>query len=249
MFLSALFMYFFILYAKHDKKIDGLLAIIILGVGLLFKYTISLFYLSTLVFAVLYKRKSKKEENNILSKTLLVIFGSLLFIIPWIIYMYYTGLFGLQIAKLLALGQPGRRLGLDSGYELFDWVRFFSVSVLFLSPTNTVLILIFMLHLVYRRKSDWKIGLLTSWVAVPFIFYGLLHPLVRYWMISFPALTLIIANSIEDLNREPYREKIFLTTFVCSLILCFLISYANLIYVSPHPVSHFLRDLWRAYFG
>lgn len=245
MLFSALFMYFFILYTKHGKKIDGLLAVIIMGIGLLFKYTIAIFYLSTLVFAILYK--SKKEENKVLSKTLLVIFGSLLFIVPWIIYMYYTGLFGLQIAKLLALGQPGRKLGQDSGYELFDWFLFLSTSVLFLSPTNTVLLLPFMFHLVYRRKSDWKTGLLTSWVFVPFIFYGLLQPLVRYWIISFPALTLIIANSIEDLNREPYREKIFLTTFVCSLILCFLISYVNLIYVTPYPVSHSLRDLWISY--
>ena len=237
-FLSALFMYFFILYIKNGKRSDGILAGTILGLGLLFKYTIGVFFLSTLLFALFYKNK---KENNVLFKTMLVIVISLLFIIPWIIYMYYTGLIENQISRLFTLSQLGKT-SMQYETELYWWFLFLSWSFVLLSPTNIVLLFLFIIHIVYKRNSNWKNVLLLSWVIVPFIFYGLLHPLIRYWMISFPALTLIIANSIEDLNREQYREKIFLTTFVCSLILCFLASYIVLFHVNQYHT--FLRDLW-----
>ncbi len=216
-----------------------------MGVGLLFKYTIGVFFLAILLFAVFY---SRKRENNALSKILLVIFISLLFITPWIIYMYYTGLIETQIYKIFALIQPGRKLGSDSGYEAYWWVLFLLGSIVYPSPTNTVLLLLFISHVAYRRKFDWKNILLISWVIVPFLFFGFLHPLVRYWMLSFPALTLLVANSIEDLNREQYRGKLFLTTFVCSLFLSFLISYISLIYAAQSLTSHYLRDLWISFF-
>jgi len=245
-FFSALFMYFFILYVKHGKISHGILAGVIMGIGVLFKYTIGVHYLSTLLFAVLYTRK--KNNRAALSKTLLMILVSLLFIIPWIVYMYYSGLIAVQINKISALIQPGRKLGSDSGYETYWWFLFLLGSIIYLSPTNIFLLLLFIAHVVYRRKDNWKNILLLSWVIVPFLFYGFLHPLVRYWMISFPALTLLVANSIEDLNREQYRGKIFLTTFVCSVFLCFLISYISLIYMTPYLASHLIRELLNTYF-
>jgi 4-amino-4-deoxy-L-arabinose transferase-like glycosyltransferase len=226
-FISALFMYFFILYIKNGKIYDGILSGTFLGVGMLFKYTIAIFYLSTILFAMFYKHN---KENNILSKTFFVFLVSLLFIIPWIVYMYYTGLIEAQIDLLLRISEPGRHVGGHNGYESHQWLRFLFWSVVLLSPTNIVLLLIFIFNFVYRRKSNWTYFLLLSWVIVPFIFFGILHPYIRYWMISFPALTLLISNSIEDLNREQYRGKIFFTTFVCSLVLCFLASYIVLFY-------------------
>ncbi len=229
-FLSALFMYFFILYIKNGKNSDGILSGTIIGVSLLFKYTIGIFYLSTLIFALFYRTK---KEDNYLYKTLFVILVSLLCIIPWFIFMYYTGIIQRQIETLLALSSPGRKPGSDYGYEISEWFRFVSWSALFLSPTNNILLLIFISHLIYKGNVNWKNGLLLLWVIVPFIFFGVFHPLIRYWMISFPALTLLIANSIEELTSVKYCEKIFLTTFSFSLILCFLASYLVLVYVSP----------------
>jgi 4-amino-4-deoxy-L-arabinose transferase-like glycosyltransferase len=226
---GAFFMYFYILFIKNGKNVDGLLAGMILGLGMLFKYTIAIFCLSTLLFAILYR---KREKNDLFSKTISVIFVSLLFIFPWILYMIYTGIFNQQISTLLALSQPGRMPGSDSGYEISEWFRFISWTGVLLSPTNIVLLLLFISHVVYRRKVHWKNSLLLLWVIIPFGFYGIFHPLIRYWMISFSALTLIFVNSIEELSREQFWEKIFLTTFVCSLILCFLTSYLVLFYVN-----------------
>ncbi len=234
-FVSALFMYFFILYIKNGKIYDGILSGTFLGVSMLFKYTTGIFYISTLLFALFYRHN---KENNVLSKTFYVSCVSLLFVIPWIIYMYYIGILETQIRYLLAISEPGRLSGGHNGYEIHQWFRFLFWSILLLSPTNIVLLLLFIFYMVYRRKSNWKYSLLLSWVIIPFIFYGILHPYIRYWMISFPALTLLIANSIEDLNKEKYRLNIFFTTFVCSLVLCFLASYIVLFwYLGPYFIS------------
>jgi 4-amino-4-deoxy-L-arabinose transferase-like glycosyltransferase len=242
---SALFLYFFILYFKNGQGRYGILTGVIVGIGLLFKYTIGIFFLSTFLFAIFY---DLKNENRAISKTLLVIFISLLFIIPWIIFMYYLGLVNVQIDKLIDLSQPGRRSGSYFISGFYWWFLFVAESFLVLSPTNSILLILLIVHVVDKRKFEWKNILLLSWVIVPFIFFGVLQPLIRYWMISFPALTLLIANSIEDLNREQYRGKIFFTTLVCSLVLCFLISYISLIFASEFLVSHSIGDLWKSFF-
>jgi 4-amino-4-deoxy-L-arabinose transferase-like glycosyltransferase len=229
-FFSAVFMYFYIVFIKSGKISYGILSGIILGLGMLFKYTIGVFYLSTLLFALFY---NKKKENNFLSKTVKVILVSLPFILLWILYMQYTGFIENQINTLSALSQPGRKPGSDSGYELYEWFRFVSWAGVLLSPTNTFLLLFFIFHVIYKRKDNWKNSLLLLWVIFPLLFYIILHPLIRYWMVSFSALTLIVANSIEELSRKQFREKIFFTTFVCSLILCFLTSYIVLFHVHP----------------
>jgi 4-amino-4-deoxy-L-arabinose transferase-like glycosyltransferase len=234
-FISALFMYFFILYIKNSKSYNGLLAGTFLGLGILFKYTLGIFYLSTLLFALFYRHN---KENKVLSKAIFVSFVSLLFIIPWIMYMYYTGLLEIQIRYLLALSEPGRNPNTIRGYVIKQWFRFLFWSIVLLSPTNIVLLLLFIFYVFYRRKGNWKYSLLLSWVITPFIFYGILHPLIRYWMISFPALTLLIANSIEDLNKETDRLNIFFTTFVCSLALCFLVSYIIVFYFTGRWFFH-----------
>lgn len=244
-FICTLFMYFFILYVKNGELRDGILAGIIIGMGLLFKYTIIVFYLVILLFAILY---TIKNETQILSKVFLVVLVSLLVFIPWIIYMHYTGIIEAQMSTLLTRSRPGRSLGLTSKYETSWWFIFLSWSFFLLSPTNSIIVLIFLAHLVYRRKSNWKIVLLFSWALIPFIFYGLFQPLIRYWMIASPTIPLIVATFIEDFSRKQDRSKIFLTTFICSLILCFLVSYLSLVYAPTYHVSHYVRNLWNQLF-
>jgi len=228
---SSMFMYFYILYVKYGKRDKGVLAGCILGISLLFKYTMGVFYLSTLLFALTYNHK---KENNILSKTLLVIFVSMLFIIPWVLYISYTGIIEKQISTLLSLSQPGRKSGSLSGYEISVWLHFLARAIFYISPTNILLSVLFITQIIYRRKWDWQNSLLLSWVIVPFLFFGFLHPVLRYFMIAFPALTLIIANSIEELSKKQYRGEIFFTTFFCSLIICFLASYL-ILFLDIHP--------------
>lgn len=189
----------------------ALLAGVVIGVGLLTKYTIALLY-PIIVMFVAATRSFKTHKRYVL--VILLVSGAML--LAWLLYAVQIGVFAAQAEKITALAgagnNPGGEFRLLSGYRTAMRIDYLFVKIpLGLGMYSLPLILLGATWLGTHYRASANIFLLV-WLVGVIAPVSILLPDIRYLLPAFPALAIMAVAALHHRRIAP--EPIILLSWL-----------------------------------
>ncbi|MEJ2750521.1 MAG: glycosyltransferase family 39 protein [Anaerolineae bacterium] len=171
------------------------LTALVIGIGVLTKYTMVFIYPVLLGFLIVSPQIRQRARY-----WLILILLPTLPVLLWVVYAYWAGILWSQIttlasyAALMATNDLVRRFALET---------FVTRLPSALGPYNLPLFVVGG-WLVYRRRREAD-RLLLVWIGVVWLLLTVTLPDHRYFMLSFPALAVVMAQGLQGLTAQKER--------------------------------------------
>ncbi len=197
-FFFVLALWLTIRLVKRPSYRQAFLIAGVIGLGMLTKYTMVFIYPVALAFFI--ALPDVRRQWRYLSPLVLI---PALFLLAWGVVAYAYGILAAQIetlttyAALIMTNQLARQFALEA---------FTTRLPSALGPYNAPLIALGVIALAHRRQmADW---LLLLWIGVVWLLLGLTLPDHRYFMLSFPAIAIMMGRGY---GRLPTSRALILS--------------------------------------
>ncbi len=200
--------WYFIFRYQSDKKLNSaLLGFLFFTVGSLIKVTYLINPLAVIVFYVFaqFFRKEDFHQNNETKKAIVLGFSGVMIVAVWNIYiLYYNAFYHSNSFNLYAT--PMWYFSGEQNRVVWDYIVNYWYSKYFAHSSFHLLFLILPFQLIFLKKSDFALYLITFiLLAGSFAYFILFYAQFRdhdyYALAFFPLIVLVLINGLKTLQN------------------------------------------------